>query len=64
MTLGSSNEKHPAMTIEEKNQIAGFLNQMYDRINTAKNQIMECNYGMALKTLSEAYPVLKIKVEE
>lgn len=52
------------MSIEEKKEVTDYLNLIYKRINLAKDQIRECNYGQALKTLSESYPQLKIKVDE
>lgn len=52
------------MTQQEKQEIESFLKEVFHRINTAKDQIRQMNYGMALNTLSEAYPVLKIEVNE
>lgn len=51
------------MTQEEKKQIDYYLIEIFRRINLAKDHLKECNYGLALKTLSEAYPRLEIKVD-
>lgn len=52
------------MTKEEKTEIICFIDTLFHRINEAKEHIMNANYGLALKTLSEAYPQLTLKVDE
>lgn len=52
------------MTQQEKNEVTSFLNHVFSRINTAKEHLREHNYGLALKVLAEAYPELKIKVDD
>lgn len=52
------------MTKEEKQMVDHFLKMVFDRINKAKSEIRACNYGQALKTLSDAYPPFKIVVDE
>lgn len=51
------------MTQEEKNEVTQFLDCVSCRINEAKDHIKHHNYGLALEVLSEAYPLLKIKVD-
>jgi hypothetical protein len=51
------------MTQEEKNYVLEYVSSLFQRINTAKEQIRQQNYGQALDTLSVAYPIFDINVD-
>ena len=52
------------MTKKEKKQVNDYLASIYLRINKAKEAITECNYGIALRILSDAFPSLELKEDE
>ena len=52
------------MTEKEKNEVKTFLDVVFQRINKAKEHLRDHDYGLALKVLSEAYPELKLRVDE
>lgn len=52
------------MSKEEKEEVMYFIDTLMRRINMAKEEIRQMNYGLALKTLSDAYPKLTISVDE
>jgi hypothetical protein len=52
------------MTKQEKQQVRDHLASVYLRINKAKEAIREHNYGIAERSLSEAYPKLDLVEDE